>query len=86
MELTTAVLARLGLPGDTQGVIVSAVDPGSAAADKLRTGDIIDKINHQTVTSPAGYAELSQELLGGEPALLSVTRNQNRMFVVVNPS
>ena len=84
--LTKGALARLGLPADTQGVIVSAVDPGSAAADKLRTGDIIDKINHQAVTSPAEYTELAQGLLGGEPALLSDTRNQTKMFVVVNPS
>ena len=84
-ELTPAALAKLSLPGDTLGVLVAAVDPGSPAADRLRAGDIIDRINHRTINSPQEYAALTEELADGEPALLSVTRNRNRMFVVVNP-
>ena len=85
-ELTVGTLARLGLPGDTQGVVVSEVDSGSPAANKLRPGDVIDKINQQAVATPAEYAASSEELLGGEPALLSVMRSQTRMLVVINPS
>ncbi len=85
-ELTNRTLAKLGLPGDTQGVVVAGVDAACPAADKLRPGDIIDRINQQAVASPTEYAALSQDLLGGEPALLSVMRSQTRMLVVINPS
>ena len=85
-ELTASAAVKLGLPKDAQGVIVLSVDPGSAAADKLRALDVIDQIDHRAVTSPDEYAELVQELPDDQPALLSVTRERTRMFVVVNPS
>ena len=85
-ELTVNLLAKLGLPGDTQGVVVAGVTSNSPAADKLRAGDIIDKINQQNIASPTDYAASSQDLLGGEPALLSVMRSRTRMLVIINPS
>ena len=84
--LTQAAAAKLSLPKDAQGVVVLSVDAGSAAADKLRALDVIEQINHRAVASPDEYAELSRGLPEGEPVLLSVLRNQTRMFVVVNPS
>ena len=85
-ELTPDAVAKRGLPEDTQGVVVEVVDADSPAADKLRPGDIIDRINQQAVVSQEDYAALTGELADGAPALLSVLRRQTRMLVVINPS
>ena len=85
VELTPTVLTRRGLPDDTAGVLVETVDAASPAADKLRPGDIIDGINHQEVVTLIDYATRSGEMLGGEPALLSVLRSQTHLLVVINP-
>ena len=56
----TSVLIRMGeavvesLPA---GVLVDEVTPGSAAAGKLRPGDVIKSVNGRPVASPAAYAE-----------------------------
>ena len=61
-ELSVGTLARLGLPGDTQGVVVARRWTRAAPPpNKLRPGDVIDKINQQAVATPAQYAAL----LGG---------------------
>ncbi len=84
-ELTPEAVAKRGLAEDTQGVVVETVDSGSPAADKLRPGDIIDRINQQAVASREDYDTLTHELVSGEPALLSVLRSRTRVLVVINP-
>jgi serine protease Do len=51
----TPELARANnLPATTRGVIITAVDPNSDAADQgLRKGDLIMSVNNQPVTAPA---------------------------------
>jgi serine protease Do len=46
------------IPGDVQGVLVTDVDPDSAAADKnLRPGDIIVEVQNQAVRTPDEIAK-----------------------------
>ena len=41
-----------------KGVIVTSVDPGSAAAERgLRPGDVIEEVNHQAVEHPGEIAK-----------------------------
>ena len=41
-----------------KGVIVTSVDPGSAAAERgLRPGDVIEEVNHQAVEHPGDIAK-----------------------------
>ena|SRR5437867_4037662 len=62
-SLTSANLRDLGLPTDTQGVLVSAVRVGSVAAQAgLRTGDIIQKVNSRRVGSMAEYEKAMQHV------------------------
>jgi serine protease Do len=52
MPMSAGVARSLGVPTDTQGVVVAAVDPNSDAARKgLRRGDIILSANYQNVAS-----------------------------------
>ena len=52
--LTPELAARANLPASASGVIITAVDPNSAAADQqLRPGYLITSVNGQRVTTPA---------------------------------
>ncbi|MDB5667705.1 MAG: protease, partial [Alphaproteobacteria bacterium] len=51
--LTPELARRGGLNGDVRGVVVTALDPNSDAAQKgLRTGDVILSINRAPATTP----------------------------------
>jgi serine protease Do len=52
MTMTPGIARSLGVPTDTQGVVIAAVDPnGDAARKGLRRGDIILSANYQSVNS-----------------------------------
>ncbi len=52
MPISAAVTRSLGVPADTQGVVIANVDPNADAARKgLRRGDIILSANYQPVAS-----------------------------------
>ncbi len=57
VPLTPELARRGNLPANARGVIISAVDPASDAAEKgLRPGFLILSVNQQPVTSPAEVA------------------------------
>jgi serine protease Do len=52
MPMSAAIARSLGVPADTQGVVIAAVDPnGDAARKGLRRGDIILSANYQPTPS-----------------------------------
>lgn len=52
MPMSAGIARSLGVPAETQGVVVAAVDPNADAARKgLRRGDVILSANYQPVTS-----------------------------------
>ncbi len=58
MPMTAAIARSLGVPADTQGVVIAAVDPNADAARKgLRRGDIVLSANYQAVASVEALAE-----------------------------
>jgi len=84
--LTPDLAARLRLPEDAEGVVVTNVDPeGPAAEARLRQGDLIVQANRQPVRTPD---ELRAALrnTGDRPVLLLVTRaGEGSSFVTVRP-
>ena len=51
--LTPQIGRAVGLPATARGVIITAVDPSSDAAEKgLRRGDLIISVNRQAVATP----------------------------------
>ena len=82
--LTPDVARRLRVPADTNGVLVSDVEPGSPAfrAGILR-GDVILQVNRKPVTTPqeAGRA-LGQVPSGGTAFLLVARGGQEQFFTV----
>jgi serine protease Do len=78
--------AKFKLAGNVQGVLVSAVDPASPAADKnLRPGDVIVEVQNQPVKSPADVeARLSADAKAGRKVeLLLINRGGELAYVGV---
>ncbi len=52
---------------------------------ELRTGDVIEEVNQQAVTSVADYKKIVSSLDPTETHVLSVCRHRTRSFVVLRP-
>jgi S1-C subfamily serine protease len=70
------------LPANTAGVIVTEVDPASAAASAgLKEGDVIQEVNHHAVTSSEDLSSALHRSNG--ESLLLVNRGGNRLYLAV---
>lgn len=77
IPMTAAIARSLGVPTDTQGVVIATVDPNADAARKgLRRGDIILSANYQGVASVEQLLEQVQaaDAEGREAILLRIQR------------
>jgi serine protease Do len=71
-----------------KGVVVTSVDPGSAAAERgLRPGDVIEEVNHQAVERPGDVAKAigSAKSDSKKPALLLVSNGEGVVRFVAVP-
>jgi serine protease Do len=84
-NVTPAIARDLGISTSTSGVVITSVDPSSAAAAAgLEQGDVIQEVNRKPVRNVAEY---DRALAGihGQSILLLVTRGQATRYVVVQP-
>lgn len=84
VEPLTADLARqIGVPRNTQGLVVNNVDPTGAAADAgIQTGDVIQQVNQQPVRSASDIGPALRRS-GNRPALVVIDRKGQTIFVPV---
>ena len=84
--LTPETAARLHLPEDKQGLVVTEVDPSGPGADAgLQQGDLIEQANRQPLKSVEDLRAAIQSA-GERPVLLLVTRpGEGTLFVTVRP-
>ena len=83
--LTPELAARLGLPQDTQGLVVAGVEPGSPAADAgIQQGDVIIEADRQPVRSVADLTG-AIERAGDRPLLLLINRRGQTAYMTVRP-
>ncbi|PZR76164.1 MAG: hypothetical protein DLM73_03325, partial [Chthoniobacterales bacterium] len=81
-DLTPDAARRLDLPNSIRGVLVTKLD---SDAGELRSGDVIEEINQQPVTSVAEYKKVIGSLDPNGTQVLSVCRHRTRSFVVLRP-
>jgi len=81
-DITDEILKQFNL-GDSNGVIVVNVEPGSKG-DKagMSKGDIIKEINHQRVKDVSDYNEFVDDVKDGD-AIQMYVRRMNKGFMVV---
>ena len=81
-NLNANLAQQLGVPAGTTGVVVTKVDPSSAAADAgLQRGDVIQEVNRKPVHSTSDFAAAMHS--AKEQNLLLVNRQGNTMYVAV---
>jgi serine protease Do len=84
-NLTPQIARELGVKGST-GVVVTEVEPGSAAAEaRLQTGDVIREVNRKPVVNADDFAKQVETAKGKESLLLLIQRGQNSLFAAVTP-
>jgi serine protease Do len=82
-ELTPAIARQLKVDPDTKGVVVTNVDPSSAASEAgLRRGDVVMEVNRKPVTNVSEFRAQVQAA-GDNSILLLVNHNGNVVFLVV---
>jgi serine protease Do len=82
-NVTPEIAQQLNLKAGTHGVVVTSVDPSSAAGSVgLRQGDVIQEVNHKPVTN---VEEFRHAMAGAEKqsALLLVNRGGVTSYVVI---
>jgi S1-C subfamily serine protease len=85
-NLTPDMARRLNLPPATRGVVIDDVDDDSTAAGVgLRSGDVIEEVNRQPVSS-VGEFNAALQKAGKKNVLLRVRRAQQGAFYVVVPA
>jgi serine protease Do len=71
---------QLGLPANTQGVVVTDISPSSPVADSgLQQGDVIQEVNHQRVSNVNDFDRAMQR--AGKSPLLLVNRQGHTLFI-----
>jgi serine protease Do len=81
-NLTPNVAQQLGVPAGASGVVITKVDPSSAAADAgLQRGDIIQEVNRKPIHNASDFSAAMRDTKG--QALLLVNHQGNTMYVSV---
>ena len=81
-NLDAGTARDLGLPGNSQGVVVTDVSPSSRAAEAgLQRGDVIQEVNRKPVRNAADF----ERAVSGskEETLLLVNRRGNTLYLAV---
>jgi serine protease Do len=84
-NLNAQMARELGLK-KAIGVVVTAVEPGSAADEaSIQEGDVIREVDRQTVNDVNDFVTKIEQTKGQRSILLLVQRGQNRLFVTISP-
>jgi serine protease Do len=68
----------------THGVVVTAVEPGSRAAEaRLREGDVILEVNRLVIRDTEGFATAMRGASKGNKILILVNREANTFFTTL---
>jgi serine protease Do len=81
-ELDARTARQAGLPANTKGVVVTDVDPASAAASAgLKPGDVIQEVNHHSVLNSEDLSSALHKSKG--ESLLLVNRGGSKLYLAV---
>jgi len=82
-DLTPELAERFHIKED-KGVLITKVDPGSAAETKgLREGDLIKELNREKINNAEDFKNQAAKIKKGDGVLLRVIRDNRAFFVVL---
>jgi serine protease Do len=85
-NLTPEIAESLGIEGDTQGVVVTGIEPGSAAESaQLQRGDVILEVNRESVPDVSAFRDAVSGTKKGKSVLLLVRRGDSTIFLTLKP-
>jgi serine protease Do len=83
-DITPEVAQSLGLDADERGVVITAVQPDSPAADaELQPGDVIQEVDRQKVKDVNDFNKTLDKARPGQNLLLLIKRDGDSVFVVL---
>jgi serine protease Do len=85
-NLTQKLRSEANVPATVNGVIVTGVDPGSPVAQQIRPGDVIEQINRQPVPDVNAFERVVGQLDQDTPVLVTMARNRQQSFIVLQPN
>ncbi len=81
--LNSDTAEQLNLPASTHGVVITSVDPSSAAAEAgLSRGDVVQEVNHKPVSNTHEFEQAVQSS-GKGPVLLLVNHGGVTAYVAI---
>ena len=84
-RLTPQIAESLGLE-KTDGVVVSAVEPGSAGDEAgIRRGDVIVEIDRKAIRNLDEYKKAMATIRKGKGVLFLVRRGESTLFLALKP-
>lgn len=84
-DLTPEIAERFKIK-DEKGVIVTKVEPGSAAeAEGLKEGDLIKEVNREKINSTDEFKKIMEKTKKTEAVLLRISRENRAFFIVLKP-
>ncbi|MGH8056585.1 MAG: PDZ domain-containing protein, partial [Candidatus Entotheonellia bacterium] len=84
-DLTPEIARSLGL-SDSEGVVVSKVEPNSPADNAgIQRGDVIEEVNRQRIANLQDYRTTLGQVQGDASVLLLVRRGQSALYAVLKP-
>lgn len=79
-----AARARLRLPADVRGALVTSVAPGSPAGEAgLEPGDVIIEVNGKRVRSARGFADSTKRVPTGKLVRILLRRGETTLFTAL---
>jgi serine protease Do len=82
-QLTPEIARDLGLKQES-GVVVTSVEPGSAAADAgIQTGDVIREVNRKPVKDVEDFSQMVAQAKNQDTILLLIQRGENSLFAAI---
>jgi serine protease Do len=84
-RLTPQIAESLGVE-KTDGIVVSAVEPGSAADEAgIRRGDVIVEIDRKPIRNLEEYKKSIANVRKGKGVLFLVRRGESTLFLALRP-
>ncbi len=82
-NITPEIARRLDLPSGTKGAVITDIEPDSPAARALQPGDVILRVNRETVSSAAEASQALRAVESGHAVAMMVMRGGQEQFVTM---